>query len=1147
MTFRRGLALALLIATASCRVKYGPADEPVRESKAPQEEPKTEPQTVPQETAAKESFSNRRLLEFAIDEAKTAGRKGVELWYSVDAVNWINHGFYEASVRSARFLAPRDARYEVVLVPVDKADQREYTPRRGTKGEFTVVVDTAAPSVEVLAPNGGELLRAGHTTVIRWAAEDASLATGSIRLEISDDGRTWIPIARDLANTGTFHWDIPMTSSRSYKIRAVATDLAGNTGMDASDESFTVDGLPPGARILGPSVSIERPVKIEYAAEDVGGAGIKKVALYVSRDGGQTWTFAKEDEDAQSPIFFEDLDGLYALYLVATDKLGNAMPAPLPGTKPQATLVLDTTKPQIQVQAPAGGAWLAGGVVDVLWTVRDNVDLPRNAITLSWSSDNGRTWTEIERGVSADAPYRWKAPEKAGDRYRIKISARDTAGNVAEVATDPFAIDEQIPTARVTGPTRSGRMTVNVEYDFQNRGYSKITKVTLYYSPDGGAHWYKHDVDADAQSPMTFSKSDGTYGLFAVAESEAGSRAGVTQKAPAEGTSPQVTIVIDATPPILTLESFSKGGVFAPGATQDILWTMREDHPDDQGLTILFSSDDGQTWARVDSGVDAAKGAYSWKLPGRASPRCRIKLVATDGFGNRGEISSAVHFTIGDTGASQSISLRGIEANQEVAAGTDVALSWVAGDESIREVELELSEADPDRWKSHGRYTTRSITFRTPLEHGRYAVRVRGIDAAKRSIVSNAISFVVGTISQIRISVDDEREPGEAVRVTILPSDLSRTTKSAKLQLFDGTWRDLADVTDSPASFVAPSREGEYAVRVVAKDKKDRELVSNEASFRVRKAERDPARPIVLESFTDGKVYRGGTTHLIAIKTQIRLGDLRVFLSSNSGRTWEEIPKASLIPAEGGLFWKTLPVTTGRNFRIKVQHEGVADASATDFSIDSTAPAARVSGPEGPVKDLPVKLAVRVTKSIADIKGIALYYTRDGGKSWRKYQDFADEKNVTFTTEVDGEHGFYATATSALNLSGAAPSPGTAPQHRIVLGKKVITDKGGVELLTKPARLVRGGTKMKIEWKGESTDPKSTVKIVAILDGATSVLKEDLPATGSWEWDIPLQDVNLAQIQVSINVGGKWQPSRWSGDFLIDGTPPKVTGADFED
>ena len=76
-------------------------------------------------------------------------------------------------------------------------------------------------------------------------------------------------------------------------------------------------------------------VKIEYVAEDVGGAGIKKVALYVSRDGGQTWTFAKEDEDAQSPLSFEDLDGFYSLCLVATDKLGNSMPAPLPGTKPR--------------------------------------------------------------------------------------------------------------------------------------------------------------------------------------------------------------------------------------------------------------------------------------------------------------------------------------------------------------------------------------------------------------------------------------------------------------------------------------------------------------------------------------------------------------------------------------------------------------------------------------------------------------------------------------------------------------------------------------------------------------------------------------------------------------------------------------------
>ena len=89
---------------------------------------------------------------------------------------------------------------------------------------------------------------AGRSTVIRWAVEDANLAPAGIRIEATEGGDVWIALAKDLPNSGQYHWDIGQAASARFRIRVVARDLAGNTGQDASDNDFLVDGRAPDPR-----------------------------------------------------------------------------------------------------------------------------------------------------------------------------------------------------------------------------------------------------------------------------------------------------------------------------------------------------------------------------------------------------------------------------------------------------------------------------------------------------------------------------------------------------------------------------------------------------------------------------------------------------------------------------------------------------------------------------------------------------------------------------------------------------------------------------------------------------------------------------------------------------------------------------------
>jgi hypothetical protein len=75
-------------------------------------------------------------------------------------------------------------------------------------------------------------------------------------------------------------------------------------------------------------------VKIEWQGGDLGGAGLKKITLWVTRDGGQSWKPHGEDLSLKSPFEFTDLDGLYGLKLVGEDKMGKREPLPVAGMPP---------------------------------------------------------------------------------------------------------------------------------------------------------------------------------------------------------------------------------------------------------------------------------------------------------------------------------------------------------------------------------------------------------------------------------------------------------------------------------------------------------------------------------------------------------------------------------------------------------------------------------------------------------------------------------------------------------------------------------------------------------------------------------------------------------------------------------------------
>ncbi|MGH7726607.1 MAG: S8 family serine peptidase [Candidatus Eiseniibacteriota bacterium] len=100
-------------------------------------------------------------------------------------------------------------------------------------------VDTVAPLVSLLRPNGGELFQVSSTDTIRWTASD-NVGVTAVNLEVStDNGLNWSPIASGLANSGQYLWPVPNTPSTQARVRVTALDTQ-NQAQDQSANVFTI-------------------------------------------------------------------------------------------------------------------------------------------------------------------------------------------------------------------------------------------------------------------------------------------------------------------------------------------------------------------------------------------------------------------------------------------------------------------------------------------------------------------------------------------------------------------------------------------------------------------------------------------------------------------------------------------------------------------------------------------------------------------------------------------------------------------------------------------------------------------------------------------------------------------------------------------
>ena len=96
--------------------------------------------------------------------------------------------------------------------------------------------------------------------------------------------------------------------------------------------------------------------------------------------------------------------------------------------------IADKTSPFVAVTSPNGGeSWIEGTQQAVQWTSSDNVGV--TLFDLYYSVDGGVNWSVIASGLTT-SPYLWTIPSQLSSNCKVKVVAKDGAGNVGQDLSD---------------------------------------------------------------------------------------------------------------------------------------------------------------------------------------------------------------------------------------------------------------------------------------------------------------------------------------------------------------------------------------------------------------------------------------------------------------------------------------------------------------------------------------------------------------------------------------------------------------------------------------------------------------------------------------------------------------------------------------
>ncbi|MFC1514986.1 Ser-Thr-rich GPI-anchored membrane family protein, partial [Candidatus Omnitrophota bacterium] len=800
--------------------------------------------------------------------------------------------------------------------------------------------------LRLITPNAGEIFKVRTTQTISW------LRVGSIsdvRLYYStDSGRTYANLIATVdAGRQSYSWQVPEVPCLGVRLKIL--DASDPTVYDASDADLVIRGQltlqsPRGGQdwVVGSRQDIvwdamgTSSVVLEYSTD--AGTSFRKIVGPIESSGSYAWTVPDTISaqclvrvyDARDPAVHDISDTLFKI------------------------------RGRLTLTGPAEGeAFDVGSLQEITWERQGSID----GVRLQFSTDGGETFPYriAERHPAYTLRYLWTVPSAISRKVKVKISDADDA-KVFALSPGNFAIKGAFA---LTAP--------NGGETFVAKGGGRIT----WQSQGGiGAVRLEYSVDA-GQSFSVITDAVPNTGSFDWQVPEvASSRCRIRVSDASDASSFDISDADFAILGDLVLVAPNGGEVWTSGEAQPILWEVIAAVED---LRLAYSTDAGQSFPySIAEDVAASGGSYVWTVPDTIGSSFKVKITDRSDP-SISDTSDAVFTVKGKLGLTHP------NGGQIWPVGSTQEITWKTNG-AIKEVDLLLStkagdDAYPQRIASGIGASAGKYSWSVPDTLTKRA-RIKIADASDDAVFdTSGDSFkIVGGLTLSAPSAGEVFLVGSEQQIAwISTGSIDKVTITCSAdggESFPYTIVDATPAAKASFRWTIPDIITQRAKIKIA-DASDPMTVSDTSrgSFKIRGA-LDLVRP------NGAEVLRIGTVQTIAWRRTGSIAAARLHYSTDSGRTYPYFIAA--VDASRQEYSWQVPDDPSRLVRVKISDafdSTVYDVSEEDVTIRGSLTMLSPNGGEALTVGAEEMIA---WKSLGAIKSVALEYSIDNGRRWRR-------------------------------------------------------------------------------------------------------------------------------------------------------------------
>jgi hypothetical protein len=255
-----------------------------------------------------------------------------------------------------------------------------------------------------------------------------------------------MPVAHT-TTSGTAETVVQANKVEAAKTKAAPTPPPAPTPTVQNSAPAEVKPSKPGAPLMR-LVNTKR-ITLNFKVEDVGPSGLGGVELWYTQD-TREWKKYDAPTQAQAYVIEVDEEGMYGFTLLAKSGIGIGKEPPAAGDQPQVWVVVDLTKPDVQLTEITPNNASKSQQVTIGWKAAD-ANLGRTPITLSYAEKEDGPWKVIAANLENNGKYNWQPPTDLA-RVVVKVEATDLGGNVGKAQSQQsIMLDNAKPRVAIIG------------------------------------------------------------------------------------------------------------------------------------------------------------------------------------------------------------------------------------------------------------------------------------------------------------------------------------------------------------------------------------------------------------------------------------------------------------------------------------------------------------------------------------------------------------------------------------------------------------------------------------------------------------------------------------------------------------------------